>query len=73
MYRVDQNKVDMTKQMRSFKRGYVFELCFILIKLFTKHLHIKNPKYFRYFEMCYNVIVTVKTFEEKIELSYLKY
>ena len=37
--------------MRSFERGYVFELCLILKYLFTKHLHMKDPKYFRYIEM----------------------
>ena len=39
--------------MRSFQRGYVFELCLISKYLFTKHLHIKDPKYFRHFEMFY--------------------
>ena len=34
--------------MRSFERGYVFELCLILKYLFiTQHLHIKDPKYLR--------------------------
>ena len=42
------------QQMRSFERGYVFELCLILKYLFTKQLHIKDPKYFKYFEMSYN-------------------
>ena len=37
--------------MRSFERGYVFELCLMFKYLFTKHLHIMDPKYFRYIEM----------------------